>query len=314
MYFEDGLADILTAKVKEKGTPLCVGFDPHLHLLPDSLLMKHMFRRDNPFKAYAAAVEEYLLTILDRITPHVAVIKPQFAFFEQLGVEGIRVLSKLCREARYRGLLVIGDAKRGDIGSTASAYASAYLPEHLQQDPPTAIPLDAVTLNPYLGFDSIEPFLVNRSSTGVFILVKTSNPSGADLQDLKTETGTLAEVVSTKVNKWGESFVGESGFSSVGAVVGATYPEEAGRLRNLMPKTLFLIPGFGAQGAGPDDAVVPLNKDGSGGVINSSRGILFAFRKEPYATDHGMNGYAAAAETACIEAKEQIRQALERKP
>ncbi len=173
--------------------------------------------------------------------------------------------------------------------------------------------MDALTVNPYLGYDSVEPFLVNRPGTGVFVLVKTSNKSGGEIQDLKTSGGTVAEVVASRVHEWGRPFRGECGYGSVGAVVGATYPEEARRLREIMPHTLFLIPGFGAQGADADDAVAALDRKGEGGVINSSRGIIFAFKKEPYATDHGVDGYLAAAETACIEAKMRIQHAISKK-
>ncbi|MCD4654551.1 orotidine-5'-phosphate decarboxylase [bacterium] len=302
--------------VQRCGTPLCVGFDPHLDMIPPCLVHRYLEKASDPWSGWAAAIETFFLRILDRIAPLVPVIKPQWAFFEQLGPEGIRVLQRICSEARERGVLIIADAKRGDIGSTATAYANVFFegadPSRRKLPPPLLT--DAVTLNPYLGSDSIKPFLESNAQHGVFILVRTSNPSGDELQNLSVNGEKLQDIVAKKVHKWGKSRMGESGWSSVGAVVGATYPEEALRLRQLMPQTPFLVPGFGAQGGNADNAVVALDKDGSGGIVNSSRDILFAYRKAPYAQQFGEDAYDRAAEAACKDAILKLNEAIRKKP
>ena len=307
--------DRLHRAVRERGTPLCVGFDPHIDLLPPPLVAKHMAQSSDPWSGLAAAVEIYLLKILDRIAPLVPVIKPQWAFFEQLGPPGLAALQRIVTEARTRNLIVIADTKRGDIGSTAEAYANAFF-ESASSEPsqiPPPIPSDAVTLNPYLGVDAIDPFLRKAPHQGVFVLVKTSNPSGADIQNLLVGTETVARKIAKQVHVWGLSRIGECGWSSVGAVVGANHPDEAQVLREIMPQTPFLIPGFGAQGAGASDAVAALEADGSGGVINSSRDIVFAYRKAPWQQTYGEDNFDKAAKAACLDAITKIEKALKLK-
>jgi orotidine-5'-phosphate decarboxylase len=304
--------DRLFQSIRTRGTPLCVGFDPHVDLLPKHLVSHHMARAADPWSGLAAAVEIFFLKILDRIASLVPVIKPQWAFFEQLGPPGLSALQRIVAESRARGLIVVADVKRGDIGSTAEAYANVFFenvsPENTLIPPP--IPADAVTLNPYLGADAITPFLRKAPRHGVFILVKTSNPSGADIQDIPVHNGTVARHVGEHVHTWGLSRVGECGWSSVGAVVGANHPDEALLLRDIMPHTPFLIPGFGAQGAGAVDAVAALEPDGTGGIINSSRDIIFAFRKTPFGKTFGEDRFDRAAEAACRDAIDSIRNAL----
>lgn len=311
MEFSDRLHEAVIAR----GTPLCVGFDPHMGLLPPSLLKTRLRHTSDPWSGWASVLETFFLKILDRIAPLVPVIKPQWAFFEQFGPAGITALQRIVTEARERGVLVISDAKRGDIGSTAEAYANVFFPASTESDlaVPPPVPSDAVTLNPYLGSDSVAPFLNRDAAHGVFILVRTSNPSGGEFQNIDTGDGCLMDRVADKVRQWGLSRIGRCGWSSVGAVVGANYPEEARRLRQIMPRTPFLIPGFGAQGGKAIDAVAGLDRDGSGGVINSSRDILFAYRKEPYATRFGEEGFDKAAEAACRESIGIIRLALSQK-
>lgn len=308
-------SDRLCKAVQRCGTPLCVGFDPHLHLLPQSLVHRYTEKAEDPWRGWAAAAETFFLRILDRIAPLVPVIKPQWAFFEQMGPAGMLVLQRICKEARQRGVLVIADAKRSDIGSTAAAYANAYFESAIPGDRllPPPIPVDAITLNPYLGSDSINPFINSNPQHGMFILVRTSNKSGDELQNLPIENQRVLNVMASYVDKWGTERVGESGWSSVGAVVGATYPEEAEMLRDQMPRALFLIPGFGAQGGSAVNAVVALDKDGLGGVVNSSRDILFAFRKAPYAQQFGEEAYDRAAEAACIDAIGRLNEAIQKK-
>ncbi|MBN1297662.1 orotidine-5'-phosphate decarboxylase [bacterium] len=308
-------SDRLHRLVSQRGTPLCVGFDPHINLLPPALVRRHLDKTGHPLHGHIAAVTEFLIRILDRIAGRIPIVKPQWAFFEQFGPEGMVALQSICSEARDRGLLVIADAKRGDIGSTAAAYANAFFasadPAEDAYSPPFLA--DAVTVNPYLGWDAVSPFLAKNIQHGVFVLVRTSNPSGDDFQNLSVDGDRVQDRVADAVREWGAGRIGECGWSSVGAVVGATYPEEAERLRDRMPLTPFLIPGFGAQGGSADSAVKALNRDGSGGNVNSSRDILFAYRKAPYTRQFGEDGFDRAAEAACLDAIHRLGEALHRK-
>ncbi len=259
--------------VRRLGHPLCVGLDPHLEHLPE------LFRRGDMAPGgvqTVAAVEDFLTAVVERIAGRVAIVKPQIAFFEALGWRGLEMLSRVLKSARRQGLLILLDAKRGDIGSTARAYAEAYLGAS------APMPCDAMTLNPYLGRDSIEPF-VQRATTegcGLFVLVKTSNAGSGDYQDRPLKDGAcLFEQVAGSLAEQALGMVGMSGWSSLGVVVGATYPEESQRVRALLPKSLFLVPGYGAQGGSAEHAVqgfVP-GPDGrlEGGLVNSSRAILY---------------------------------------
>ncbi|MEM1205573.1 MAG: orotidine-5'-phosphate decarboxylase [Acidobacteriota bacterium] len=267
-------ADALTLRIRALGHPLCVGLDPHLHLLPP------LFRRGSMEPGdpeTAAAVGEFLTAILDRLEGRVAVIKPQIAFFEQLGWRGLEVLETLVASARRRGLLVLMDAKRGDIGSTAAAYADAFFGER------APLQVDALTLNPYLGLDSLAPFLERAQDHrgGLFVLVKTSNAGAGDFQDLRVEGGDAVHLaLADALAPLAASSRGPvTGWSAVGAVVGATWPAQAEAIRERLPHSLFLVPGYGAQGGAAKDAVRAFI-DGpggrrEGGIVNSSRGILF---------------------------------------
>ncbi len=301
--------DRLYQSVRKREAPLCVGLDPHAKLLPPDLVKKHVRNTGDTAAGYAAAIEYFLLKIMDRVAPLVPAVKPQWAFFEQFGAAGIQVLQKIAKTAHEQDLLVISDAKRGDIGSTAEAYANVFSGND-DLSLPAPVPSDAVTLNPYLGFDAIAPFVNKPSGNGVFILVKTSNASGTEFQDLTTGNMTVARIVAKYVNDWGQSHTGDCGWSNIGAVVGANHPQEAELLRSIMPRTPFLIPGFGAQGGKAHDAVTALESNGSGGIINSSRDILFAFRKEPYSRRFGEDAFDRAAEEACKHAVDIIRKAL----
>jgi orotidine-5'-phosphate decarboxylase len=265
-------ADDLISRVRTLGHPLCVGLDPHLSLLPP------LFRRAEMMPGSpqcAEAVGEFLCAVVDRLEGKVAVVKPQIAFFEQLGWRGLECLGKVVERARSRGLALLLDAKRGDIGSTAEGYARAYL------EPGAALEVDAITLSPYLGRDSLAPFLQRCAAhgRGMFVLVKTSNPGSGDYQDLELGDGPLYERVAASLQESASQLVGpDTGWSSLGVVVGATYPGQAERVREHLPRALFLVPGYGAQGAGAKDAVRgfvagPAGREG--GVVSSSRGILF---------------------------------------
>jgi orotidine-5'-phosphate decarboxylase len=265
-------ADRLIGRVRTLGHPLCVGLDPHLALIPPLFAQGSMAPQD---ERTSWAVETFLDAVLDRIVGRVAAVKPQIAFFEQLGWRGIQVLDRLCRRATQAGLLVVLDAKRGDIGSTAAGYASAYLAED------AAIPVDAITLNPYLGFDTLEPFagVAEAAGRGLFVLVRTSNPGSADLQDRDAGGEPLYGRVADGLAPLEQALAGrETPWSSLGVVCGATWPEQARRVREALPHALFLVPGYGAQGGSAAAAVegfAPGPSGLEGGLVNSSRGILF---------------------------------------
>ena len=265
-------ADTLIVRVRTLGHPLCVGLDPHLGPIPP------LFRRGSMSPGdpqTASAVEEFLLAVLDRVAGKVAVVKPQSAFFEQLGWRGIQVLEKVVARAHECGLLVLLDAKRGDIGSTAEGYARAYLA------PDSAVPVDALTVNPYMGRDTLDPYihLAEQHGRGVFVLVKTSNPGSGDYQDRDTGGAPLYERVASSLTDTAAHLTGPgTGWSSLGLVVGATYPEQAARIRACLPRALFLAPGYGAQGGRTADAVRGFVRGPNGlegGVVSSSRGLLF---------------------------------------
>lgn len=260
-------ADRLIASIRKKNSCLVVGLDPRVERLPENLKA----RTGSSRAAAADALVEFNRQVLEAVSDYAAAVKPQAAFYEILGWEGFRALEATVRMAQEMDLPVIADMKRGDIGSTAEAYASACF---------DAIGADAVTVNAYLGADGIKPFLKHTpAGKGIFVLVKTSNPSSGELQDLDAGGVKVHEKMAALVTTWGADNIGESGYSAVGAVVGATYPEEVIRLRKLMPKTLMLLPGYGAQGGGAQDCKPAFNADGLGAVVNSSRGIIFAYEK-----------------------------------
>lgn len=264
--------DALITRVRDLGHPLCVGLDPHLGPIP-ALFREGSMAPGDP--ATAAVVERFLNAVLERIDGRVPAIKPQIAFFEQLGWRGLEVLDRLMARARADGLLVVLDAKRGDIGSTADGYARAYLARD------AAMPADALTINPYLGFDTIEPFarVAAAAGRGLFVLVRTSNPGSGDLQDRELDGAPLFTRVAEGLARFQTPLAGPAtGWSSLGVVCGATWPEQARQVREALPHALFLVPGYGAQGGSAAAAVqgfVPGPKGLEGGLVNSSRGILF---------------------------------------
>ena len=260
-------ADQLITRVRSLRHPLCVGLDPHLGQIAP-LFRRGAMAPGDP--QTAAAVQDFLFAFVDRLEGRVAVVKPQIAFFEQLGWRGLQVLEQVVARCKQRGLLVLLDAKRGDIGSTAAGYARSYL----TQDAPLKV--DAITLNAYLGLDTLEPFAV--TGAGLFVLVRTSNPGAGDLQDLQTLDGPVYVRMARNLQPLCQRLVGDTGWSNLGVVVGATWPKQALAVREALPRALFLVPGFGAQGGSAEAAVrgfVPGPQGLEGGVVNSSRGLLF---------------------------------------
>lgn len=303
-------ADRLIAACQEKQSSLVVGMDPRWASLPPDL--QELAVKANGRTAQAAALAFHLFgrAIIDAVADVAVAIKPQFAFYEQYGPWGMHALSQTVEHAKSQGLLVIGDAKRGDIGSTAEAYAQAYLGGLAGDDEPNfSLGLDALTVNAYLGSDGVKPFLkaAGQTGSGLFALVKTSNPSSGELQDQLVGGEPLYARLARQVATWGEQLVGEKGYSSLGAVVGATYPAEASALRKLMPRSIFLVPGYGAQGGTAADVVPAFNDDGLGAIVNSSRGIIFAYQKS---VEYGADRFAEAARVAAVAARDDINTAL----
>jgi orotidine-5'-phosphate decarboxylase len=256
--------DRLVEAIRAKGNPCVVGLDPRVGLMPE-------FVKSG---SAASTITYFHELVLDAVAGLVPVVKPQLAFFEQYGLAGIEAFENTVRAARQRGLLVIADGKRNDISSTAEAYAEAFLGEG-------AFDADAMTVTPYLGRDSLAPFVntCKQHGKGLFVLLKTSNPGSKDFQDqiLQSTGRPLYEAIAASIDELGKGLVGAEGYSSIGAVVGATFPEEGRRLRMLMPRAYILVPGYGAQGGGARDAAVCFNDDGLGAVVSSSRGITYAF-------------------------------------
>ncbi|ACL69695.1 orotidine-5'-phosphate decarboxylase [Halothermothrix orenii] len=302
--------DRLIEKVKKKRSHVCVGLDPHLEQLPKHLMNKarEKVKGDNSRQvALGLAIWWFNKTIIDNIYDIAVAVKPQVAFYEKVGSSGMLALKETVQYARQKGLLVILDGKRNDIGSTARAYAEAYLKG---QGLDNSIQADAITVNPYLGVDGIKPFIENKEN-GAFVLIKTSNPSSGDLQDLVLKDGNkLYQKMGQYVSEWGQNSIGENGYSNLGAVVGATYPEELKILRYEMPHSYFLIPGFGVQGGSVLDVVNGFNDDGLGAIVNSSRGIIFAYRREPWSGRFVEKEFGLAARAAALDMKDKINSAL----
>jgi orotidine-5'-phosphate decarboxylase len=273
----DHFADRLTEAIRTKGNALCVGLDPRWESLPQELRRRY---REGTLEAVARAFEEFCGRVLDIVAPLVPVVKPQSAFFEACGPAGMVALQRVLRQARQRGLLTILDGKRNDIASTATAYADAAFAGTMLEDQLHPVwDADALTVNPYLGREAVEPFLASarRAGRGVFVLVRTSNPGAGQFQDLDCGGRPLYLHVAQAVGTWSRENLGRCGFGDVGAVVGATHSAELQAIRQLLPDVLFLLPGFGAQGATAADTAPGFRADGLGALVSSSRGILFSY-------------------------------------
>ncbi|WP_437185863.1 orotidine-5'-phosphate decarboxylase [Planctomicrobium sp. SH668] len=288
----------LHTKIRQKRTPALVGLDPRWEQLPSELRKNAEANYSNVFEMRAAAYEDFCKRVIDVVAPLVPAVKPQSAFFEDCGHWGVHVLANVIAYARKAGLIVVCDAKRGDIGSTAEAYAAAYLAGEDPQAAPFAA--DALTINPYMGTDTLKPF-IDRAKTvggGLYVLVRTSNPGARDFQDRTTDGQTLYESVAGHVERLSVETAGGEGYGLVGAVVGATYPQELSTLRNVMPHVPLLVPGYGSQGGTSQDTAGAFDSKGLGALVNSSRGILFAFQKGPLAQEFGESRWESAVERA----------------
>ena len=302
----------LADKIKATHAPICVGLDPMLSYIPEHILKKAYEEYGETLQGAAEAVWQYNKGIIDAVYDLIPSVKPQIAMYEQFGIEGLKAFQKTVDYCHEKDLVVIGDIKRGDIGSTSAAYAAGHLGK-VQVGSKSYAPFDEdfVTVNPYLGTDGVKPFIdiCKAEKKGLFILVKTSNPSSGEFQDRLIDGRPLYEWVGEKVAEWGADHMGET-YSYVGAVVGATYPEMGKILRKIMPKSFILVPGYGAQGGKGADLVHFFNEDGLGAVVNSSRGIIAAYKQEKYAS-FGSEGYADASRAAVEDMIADIDGALQ---
>ena len=276
----------LINKIQKTNAPIVVGLDPMLSYVPEHIQKKAFAEYGETLEGAAEAIWQFNKEIVDKTYDLIPAVKPQIAMYEQFGIEGLKAYKKTVDYCKSKDLVVIGDIKRGDIGSTSAAYAVGHLGKvQVGSKTYAGFDEDFATVNPYLGSDGVKPFIdvCKQENKGLFILVKTSNPSSGEFQDQKIDGKPLYELVGEKVAQWGEEHMGESGYSYVGAVVGATYPEQGEILRKVMPKSFILVPGYGAQGGKGKDLVHFFNEDGLGAIVNSSRGIIAAYKQEAYA-------------------------------
>ena len=302
----------LVANIKKTGAPIVVGLDPMLNYIPEQVQKKAFAEYGETLEGAAEAIWQFNKEIVDKTYDLIPAVKPQIAMYEQFGLPGLAAFKKTVDYCKERGLVVIGDIKRGDIGSTSAAYAVGHIGK-VKVGSKTYAPFDEdfVTVNPYLGSDGVNPFLdvCKEEKKGIFVLVKTSNPSSGEFQDQKIDGRPLYELVGEKVAAWGSEVMGDE-YSYVGAVVGATYPEMGKVLRKVMPKAYILVPGYGAQGGKGKDLVHFFNEDGLGAIVNSSRGIIAAYKQEQYAK-FGAENFGDASRAAVETMIADIKGALE---
>lgn len=302
----------LIANIKKTGAPIVVGLDPMLNYIPKQIQEAAFKEFGETLEGAAEAIWQYNKGIVDATYDLIPAVKPQIAMYEQFGIPGLMAYKRTVDYCKEKDLVVIGDIKRGDIGSTSAAYATGHVGKvQVGSKKYAGFDVDFVTLNPYMGSDSINPFIeaCKEEKRGMFVLVKTSNPSSGEFQDQLVNGRPLYELVGEKVAEWGEGFMGDS-YSYVGAVVGATYPEMGKTLRKIMPKAYILVPGYGAQGGQGKDLVHFFNEDGLGAIVNSSRGIIAAYKQEKYAK-FGEENFAQASRAAVEDMVADITGALE---
>ena len=301
----------LTEKIKKLNAPVVVGLDPMLNYVPEHIQKKAFDEFGETLEGAAEAIWQFNKEIIYKTYDLIPAVKPQIAMYEQFGIPGLAAFKKTVDYAKSKDIVVIGDIKRGDIGSTSAAYAVGHVGK-VQVGSKTYVPFDEdfVTVNPYLGTDGVKPFVdvCKETGKGIFVLVKTSNPSSGEFQDRLVDGRPLYELVGEKVAEWGESHMGDS-YSYVGAVVGATYPEMGKVLRKIMPKTYILVPGYGAQGGKAADLAPYFNEDGLGAIVNSSRGIIAAYKQEKYAK-FGAENFADASRQAVVDMIDDITGAV----
>lgn len=306
------MIDKLIEKIQKTKAPIVVGLDPMLSYVPEHVQKKAFAEYGETLRGAAEAIWQFNKEIVDQTFDLIPAVKPQIAMYEQFGVEGMEAYKKTVDYCKSKGLVVIGDVKRGDIGSTSAAYAAGHLGKvQVGSQTYTGFDEDFATVNPYLGSDGVKPFIdvCKEEKKGLFILVKTSNPSSGEFQDQLVDGRPLYELVGEKVAHWGSEHCGKT-YSYIGAVVGATYPEQGKLLRKVMPKAFILVPGYGAQGGKGKDLVHFFHEDGLGAIVNSSRGIIAAYKQETYAK-YGPEHYAEASRAAVEDMAADIQGALE---
>ena len=300
------IIDQLIEKIKIMKNPTVIGLDPRYEMLPKCVKEKY----PKTIEGVGQAIIEYNKTLIDAIYDIIPAIKPQIAFYEMYGIPGMQAFKETCEYAKQKGMFVIADIKRGDIGSTAQGYSNAYLGKtKIEENEQSLYDIDFVTVNPYMGTDCVKPFIddCKKYNKGLFILVKTSNPSSGELQDEKLENGEEVYTrVAKYVEKWGEELRGEYNYSSISAVVGATYPEQLKELRKIAPHTFFLIPGYGAQGGKPQDIALGFDKNGLGGIVNASRSLMCAYKSDMWKDKFEEKDYAKATRVEAIRMKEEL--------
>lgn len=304
------IIDILIDKIKETNNPTVMGLDPRFEMLPKCVTDKY----PKTLEGVADAIIEYNKALIDETFDIIPAVKPQIAFYEMFGLSGMKAFEETCKYAKEKGMLVIVDAKRGDIGSTAAGYSNAFLGKTKIGDVEESIfDVDFLTVNPYMGSDCVKPFIEDckKYNKGLFILVKTSNPSSGELQDIKLENGDdVYTTVAKLVEKWGEDLRGEYGYSSIAAVVGATYPEQLQSIRKTAPHTYFLIPGYGAQGGKASDIALGFDGNGLGGIVNASRSLMCAYKSDLWKDKFAEVDYAKATRAEAIRMRDELNSAF----
>ncbi len=307
--------DRLIECIQEKDNPTVVGLDPKMEYIPAFIKDKAFKEFGVNLKGCAEAIIEFNKKIIDSIYDLIPAVKPQLAYYEMYGVDGIYAFDETCKYAKSKGLIIIADGKRNDIGTTAEAYSNAFLgiTEIDKQIKQKAFDVDALTVNPYLGEDGIKPFINDciNNEKGIFVLVKTSNKSSGQLQDLVTQNcKSIYEIMAGYVNEWGKPVTGKYGYSSVGAVVGATYPNQAKLLRSIMKKAYILVPGYGAQGGTARDCVNSFQKDKLGAIVNASRSVMCAYKSDIWKNEYSEQKFAEASRAEVIRMKNDLNLAL----
>ena len=307
---EKNMMDELIEKIKEKKSPIVMGIDPKYEMLPDVVKSKY----PKTLEGFAKATVEFFKNLIDEIHDVIPAVKPQLAYFEMMGPLGLKAFKELVDYAKEKNLIVIADAKRGDIGTTSQGYANTFLGKtSLEEYEEKIYGADFVTVNPYMGTDCVKPFVEDskKYNKGVFVLVKTSNKSSGELQDLKLENGNkVYEQVVSLVENWGEDLRGKYGYSSISAVVGATYPEQLKEIREKAPHTFFLIPGYGAQGGKAEDIALGFDKNGIGGIVNASRSLMTAYKSDLWKDKFTEEEYAKATRAEAIRMRDELNQAI----
>ena len=304
------IIDKLINKIKQTNNPTVIGLDPRYEMIPSCVREKYT----EDLEGVSKAIVEFNKNLIDNVFDIIPAVKVQIAFYEMYGIEGIKAFKETCNYAKEKGMIVIADAKRGDIGSTAQGYSNAFLGRTTVGDKQIPIfDVDFVTVNAYFGIDCVKPFIEDckKYNKGIFVLVKTSNPSSGELQDLKIEND---EEIYTRMGKlvenWGEELQGEYGYSSIAAVVGATYPKQLQSLRKTIPHTFFLIPGYGAQGGKAEDIALGFDSSGIGGIINASRSLMCAYKSDKWKDKFTEEEYMKATRAEAIRMKEELNDAI----